>query len=87
MIKSTWRVLHTLIMDRTSTIMMVNQVTTGEKVSNKFSEYYFLLLWTLRRALCVKNLLDLMSLLHFNSHTYGSTCSPFGTCSLGISSQ
>ena len=85
--KSTWYILHPLVIESNSTILMVNQFTTGENVSKKFEVYTCLLLWRLRHAFWLNTLLVLMYLLCFNAHTYGRSCPPFGTCSLGISYQ
>ena len=84
---SNWCVLHPFIVHRTSTILMVKQVTIYEKVSNKFEAYSCFTPWTLRQALCLNTRLVFMSFFCLNSHTYGNTCYPFGTCSLGVSSQ
>ena len=75
------------MMYSTITIMVVNQVTTGEKALNKYVAYYCLPLWTLRHGLCLNTILYLMPLFHFNAQTDGMTCYPFGTCSLCIISQ
>ena len=84
---SIWRELHPLIIERTSTILIVNQVMTGENFSNKFEAYLCFPPWMFMRVLCLNTHLVYMYILRFNAYTDGRTCYYLGTYSLGISCQ
>ena len=82
--KSTWRVVHPLMIEINSNILMVKHVATGENFSKKFEIYSCFPPWTLRRSLCLNTFLVLMYILYLNSHIDGRTCYTSVTCSLGI---
>ena len=73
--------------NRTNTSVMVNKVTPGDKVLNKFKAYSCFNKSTLRCSFFLCNRVVLIFILQLSDYTSGSTCSIFGTFSLGTSSQ